>query len=616
MAEYEISQENLYEQVPVGLFRAKRGGALLEANHTLVRMLGYPDKHSLLGAAPDKIFANLHEFEVLFQLMEGRGRVRGFEIQLKDAQGKVIPAVVNARLVKNQSGESLYLEGSVDPHARRSEAEPVPKTLLDSLSEGVFVFDGKLRYTYWNRFMEELTGLGSAAVIGKRTHEIPPLPKLENIAGMLQRALAGEAVHSRDVYYEAPSRGKSGWYASSFVPHRNRAGQIVGVVGTIQDITSRKLSEVEREKLFRSERELRQQAETLGRVSKALGAVLDLPALLNLICRESALFFNADSSHIWMVKPDAHGGGQILEGIAGYGRERDKFVGMQVSLNDPINLAARVIQDQKPVSINQVDEGMRTGISGVFKVNSVLAVPLFKGDQAIGALMIVDTQRPNRFSPRDLEVAMQLGHHAAIAVDNAKLFDAAHSANISLEQAYVSTLEGWAKALELRDAQTEGHSQRVTDMTVQLAEAFGIESDELEQIRRGALLHDIGKMGVPDEILGKKGPLTEEEWAIMRRHPMYAYNLLSPIEYLRPALEIPYNHHEKWDGSGYPRGLSGIQIPLSARIFAVVDVFDALTTDRPYRDAWPREEAISYIQERAGIDFDPHVVEVFLKIVN
>lgn len=187
--------------------------------------------------------------------------------------------------------------------------------------------------------------------------------------------------------------------------------------------------------------------------------------------------------------------------------------------------------------------------------------------------------------------------------------------NYELAQAYDGTIEGWSKALDLRDHETEGHSQRVSEMTLALAEAFGVGAEELVHIRRGALLHDIGKMGVPDHILLKPGPLTDDEWVLMRRHPEYAYQMLSQVDFVRPALEIPYCHHEKWDGTGYPRGLRGEEIPLSARLFAIVDVWDALRSDRPYRRAWPLEKTCDHIAALAGTHFDPQVVEVFLRQV-
>jgi putative nucleotidyltransferase with HDIG domain len=166
----------------------------------------------------------------------------------------------------------------------------------------------------------------------------------------------------------------------------------------------------------------------------------------------------------------------------------------------------------------------------------------------------------------------------------------------------------------LRDKETEGHTLRVTEVTLKLAESFGLDQDELVHVRRGALLHDIGKLGVPDSILLKPGQLTPDEWVIMRNHPSYAYELLSPITYLRPALDIPYYHHENWDGNGYPNRLAGERIPLAARIFAVVDAWDALRSDRPYRPAWPEQEVLTHLQAEAGKRFDPQVVQAFMEL--
>jgi HD-GYP domain-containing protein (c-di-GMP phosphodiesterase class II) len=198
---------------------------------------------------------------------------------------------------------------------------------------------------------------------------------------------------------------------------------------------------------------------------------------------------------------------------------------------------------------------------------------------------------------------------------NTQLINDLKRANIGLAMAHEMTLEGWAKALELRDVETEGHSERVTSMTIRLARTMGMSTDLLPHLHRGALLHDIGKMGIPDRILLKPGTLDTAEWEIMRLHPVYAQQMISPIVYLAPALDIPYCHHEKWDGSGYPRALRGEEIPLSARIFAVVDVYDALSSNRPYRSAWPKEQIIRYIRKNSGSHFDPYVVQVFLSII-
>jgi putative two-component system response regulator len=205
----------------------------------------------------------------------------------------------------------------------------------------------------------------------------------------------------------------------------------------------------------------------------------------------------------------------------------------------------------------------------------------------------------------------RLNRYQKLLQERAKL----REANAQLLNAYEATIEGLSHALDLRDRETEGHSRRVTEVTVRLAQALSISEEEITHIRRGALLHDIGKIGIPDSILHKPDTLTEEEWVIMRKHPRFAHDMLSPIEYLRPALSIPYSHHEKWDGTGYPRSLKGEEIPLSARLFAIADVWDALTSNRPYRDAWTEEQALAYIREQSGKHFDPHVVDLLFRVI-
>ncbi|MDO9545871.1 MAG: HD domain-containing phosphohydrolase, partial [Pelolinea sp.] len=209
-----------------------------------------------------------------------------------------------------------------------------------------------------------------------------------------------------------------------------------------------------------------------------------------------------------------------------------------------------------------------------------------------------------------------LTSETAIAVDNAQLFRDLEKSNLDLANAYKTTLEGWARTLELRDRETEGHSQRVMDLTLRLSRKLGLTEDEITHIQRGAILHDIGKMGVPDNILLKAGPLTDEEWEVMRMHPEFAYDMLYKIPFLQKAAEIPYCHHEKWDGSGYPRGLRGEEIPIAARIFAIVDVWDALRSDRPYRKAWTDEAAFDEIKRGKGTHFDPVVLQAFIDVIN
>jgi putative nucleotidyltransferase with HDIG domain len=286
---------------------------------------------------------------------------------------------------------------------------------------------------------------------------------------------------------------------------------------------------------------------------------------------------------------------RLGEGIAGRAAQQSQVLHISDLQTDPQTLA---------FSPSLAREGFR----------SYYAAPLIAQGELQGVLEIFDR---TILSPDAewLGFLEALAGQAAIAIENTTLFEDLQRTNLELSDAYDSTIEGWSRALDLRDKETEGHTQRVSELTLQLARGFGFSEMELEHIRRGALLHDIGKMGVPDEILLKPGKLTEAEWNVMRKHPEFAHEMLLPILYLRSALDIPYCHHEKWDGSGYPRGLKGEEIPLTARIFAVVDVWDALTSDRPYRSALSPQKALSYIREGSGKHFDPQVVTAFIALL-
>lgn len=247
---------------------------------------------------------------------------------------------------------------------------------------------------------------------------------------------------------------------------------------------------------------------------------------------------------------------------------------------------------------------------------TVLYVPLILKSRVEGVVIVGSQDEPiAELADADVDLCRTLSAHMALAISNARLYESSQRAADDLRSAYDATLEGWSRALELRDEETSGHTQRAASLAVELAIMLGMPAEEIAHVRRGALLHDIGKMAVPDCILRKPGPLTEEEWEVMRKHPVHAQEFLSHIDYLRPAMDIPYCHHERWDGSGYPIGLAGEDIPLAARIFAVIDVFDALTSDRPYRDAWSIDRALAHIESNSGTHFDPAVVEAFLERV-
>jgi PAS domain S-box-containing protein/putative nucleotidyltransferase with HDIG domain len=359
-----------------------------------------------------------------------------------------------------------------------------------------------------------------------------------------------------------------------------------------------------------SDRRLRQ-LQILREIDMAISSSLDLELTLNVFLEYVGTQLPADAVDVLLLNPTTH----TLDYVAGRGFRTDSLQHTHLRLGE--GHAGRAARSRHVISILNLAES-----PGDFEQSPFLAregfvayhaVPLIAKGQVKGVLELFHRSQPSPpWEWRDFLHA--LAAKAAIAIDNAALFADLQRSNVDLALAYDTTLEGWSRALDLRDRETEGHSQRVAEMTLRLARAMGVPEADLVHIRRGALLHDIGKMGTPDSILYQPGPLSEEEWEIMRQHPVHAHDMLQPIPYLRSALVIPYCHHEKWDGTGYPRGLKEEQIPIAARIFAVVDVWDALRSDRPYRAAWTEEQVQEYIRSQAGKHFDPRVVEVFLEM--
>ncbi|NOH02077.1 MAG: GAF domain-containing protein [Chloroflexi bacterium] len=360
----------------------------------------------------------------------------------------------------------------------------------------------------------------------------------------------------------------------------------------------------------RSEEQIRRLT-TLREMDTAISSSLDLRITLNIITEHLISKMGVSAAAILVFNPES----QMMDYYARKGFHNRETPYASVSIGDGV--MGQILLTRKPVYIKDLSQEKPIEHSDPYSIEkfvSYYAVPLFIKGAARG---ILETYFRTPFTPTSdwLDFIQTLAGQAAIAIDNTQLFENLQRTNQELSLAYDTTLEGWGKALELRDKETQGHTRRVTNLTVELARQMGIPEAELIHIRRGTLLHDIGKMGVPDSILHKPGPLTEGERIEMQKHPQYAYDLLSPIPYLRPALDIAYCHHEWWDGSGYPRGLKGEEIPLSARIFAVVDVWDALLSDRPYRKAWDEEEVVKYINDLSGKQFDPRVVETFQKML-
>jgi HD-GYP domain-containing protein (c-di-GMP phosphodiesterase class II) len=347
-------------------------------------------------------------------------------------------------------------------------------------------------------------------------------------------------------------------------------------------------------------------------IDQAISASFDLNFILNIVLEQVKDQLQVDAATVLVLNPRR----QTLECANARGFRMLRIERSRIDVRDPV-VEQIVFRRQKVVLPDLLAEGQswsrKKWATGEHFV-TYIGVPLVVKGKVKGILEVWH-RTPLDPNSEWMSFLERLAAQTAIAVDNAELFITLQRANVDMIQAYDATLLGWTRTLDLRDHETEGHSERVAETTLRLAQALGVPEDQLADIRRGALLHDIGKMGVPDAILLKPGELSDEEWLTMRRHPQLAYDLLSPIEYLRGALEIPYGHHEKWDGTGYPRGLRGHQIPLAARIFAVVDVWDALTSDRPYRQAWTQQRALAHIQEQAGKHFDPQIVEAFFGVI-
>lgn len=375
--------------------------------------------------------------------------------------------------------------------------------------------------------------------------------------------------------------------------------------GVITDITDRKETEA------RLHRQLQRSA-ALRLIDLAITSSVDIKLTLRILLDQAISLLGADAGVILLLNPETR---QLEYGV-GTGFTDASVEGIHLDLGQ--GCAGQAALHRRPVHLSGVDPAS-AAVSQPLEMasegfNSYFGAPLVAKGAVKGVLELFFRSPVN--SDADwMNFLEALSGQAAIAIDNAALFESLQQVNTSLMTAYDDTIQGWARALELRDGETEGHSRRVTEMVVELAKELGCSESELIHMRRGALLHDIGKMGIPDRILLKPGRLSDTEWQIMRRHPVYAYDMLASIDFLRPALEIPYCHHERWDGRGYPRGLVGEQIPLSARIFALVDVWDALRSDRPYRPAWSEEKVHQYLRREAGRQFDPHVVEAFFSYI-
>jgi PAS domain S-box-containing protein len=399
--------------------------------------------------------------------------------------------------------------------------------------------------------------------------------------------------------------GKTRWIMFNNTSLRNTNGEIIGIASLGEDITERKLAEEKISNQFNH-------MQALFSIDQAITARQGIRKTLLVVLEQVTTQLQVSAAAILLFKTNS----QTLEYAAGCGFKTDEIKKTSIPLGVGLTGKAALLRDTfGSCNIQDPNSGFsRVALAREEGFCCYHTAPLLVKGRVKGVLEVYTTSQMT-FDKEWLGFFKALAQQTAIAVDNDFLFISMKKTNSELFQAYESTIEGWSHALDLRDKETEDHSLRVTEMTVRLCQAAAMSPKTLRQVRRGALLHDIGKMGIPDRILLKVEKLTDEEWEIIKKHPVYAFELLAPIEYLRPALDIPYCHHEKWDGSGYPRGLKGDQIPFAARIFAVVDVWDALMSDRPYRKGWPEEKVYEHIKSLSGTHFDPEAVNLFFKVL-
>ncbi|MBI4842851.1 MAG: PAS domain S-box protein [Nitrospirae bacterium] len=486
------------------------------------------------------------------------------------------------------------------------ESEERLRSIIDSATDAVISIDASGKIIFFNSTTENLFGYSADELAGRNISMLMPGRFHDAHAKGIKRVSEGgeEKVLGKTVEMAGLRKGGSEFPAEITLA-KWRARDELFFTGIIRDITERHRAD---ELLQRQLKRIN----ALHSMDMAITSSLDLRVTLDVFLEQVVTQLEIDAAAVLLFNDVL----QTLDYYVNRGFRSKALKHTKLKIGESnAGLAAR---ERRVVYLPDLSRDTNS-----FKASkhfseenfvSYFAVPLAAKGQIKGVLELFHR---TRFEADEdwLDFLVAIATQAAIAIDDSMLFQDLQRYNINLKLAYDSTIEGWAHALDLRDKETEGHSRRVTDITVAMAREMGIEEDEMVHIRRGALLHDIGKMGIPDRILLKPGKLTDEEWVIMRNHTQLAFEMLSRIDYLNPALDIPVYHHEKWDGSGYPKGIKGNEIPLAARIFAIVDVWDALSSDRPYRDSWPEKDVVDYLKTNSGTHFDPEVVEVFLSKV-
>lgn len=402
-----------------------------------------------------------------------------------------------------------------------------------------------------------------------------------------------QAIQKGDLFVEAIGRRKDGSLFPTEVSLKlvSLSGRPVAIV-FVRNVSEQK--------------QRAQEVSAIASLAKGLRTAISFQDVLDVVLNQVVTFLSANGAS-FILRDDVTDEGIKVAAIG----QGEDTIGRRIPPGDGIS--GRVITSGKMYITNELQmDPLMYYRDNIENLTALASVPLLVEDKVIGALQVA---RDHSFQDGDVQVLMAISDMAASAIHRAYLYQKGEHQAHDLMEAYEATLMGWSEAMELRDRETRGHSNRVVEKSVTLARILKISEEDIVQLRRGSLLHDIGKMGIPDSILLKPGPLSEDEWRIMKKHPVMAFQMLAGVPYLKQALDVPLYHHERWDGKGYPYGLKEKQIPILARIFAVIDVWDALTTDRPYRPGWSHDETLEYISQQAGKHFDPEVVGAFLEMM-
>jgi putative nucleotidyltransferase with HDIG domain len=480
-----------------------------------------------------------------------------------------------------------------------SSTEQALEAVLQTFTDTNFLLTPNGEILDYRSNVSFLRNLVPGSLYNKRITDIFPA----NLAAQIEQAMLTVQQTGRIVplEYALPVSNREYWFDARLIPVSDSKIMLIA-----RDITDCK------ETKLKMERQV-QQLSILRSIDLAIASGLDLNLLLSMLLDRVMSLMHVDAATVLLLNSKTN----LLEFAAGKGFHSNILQYTRLKLGE--GCAGRVALGREMIHIPDLTKDrMEFDRAPLFvqeKFVTYLGVPLMAKGRVLGVLEMF--HRSSLKPDKDLQsFFVMVAGQAAIAIDSAMMFSELQRSNVELSLAYDATIEGLSRALDLRDKETKEHTFRVTDITVKLATRLGIKQADMIHVRRGAILHDIGKVAIPDQILFKPGPLAKEEWDIMRRHPDIAVELLSPVGYLEPALEIPHWHHEKWDGSGYPDGLRQEDIPFAARLFALADVYDALTSNRPYRSAWSKWDAVQYIEEQAGTHFDPRVVPEFLDLIN